>query len=155
MAELQVMWWLCNLRGQVQRLDPAPAVPSYLLLGRKYRYGVDYGNYMHRVAEDIDAAPTLVNLAQSSRPVQALYTYCMGQAHVPLFRLRGPYKSQVCWDVLFDELWPACVNRGLAENLGLLFMTILSLWMNVAACGLECLWALATGRRPVLFSRYG
>ena len=149
------MWWLSNLRGRVTPIVPTPKVPSYMLLGRKYPYGVDYGNYMHRVAEDIDAAPRLIELAQSPRPLKALFTYCIGQAHIPLFRHRGPYKSQVCWDVVFDELWPVCVNRGWSENLGLLFMTFLSLWMNLAACGLECLWALVTGRRPKLFCRYG
>jgi dimethylaniline monooxygenase (N-oxide forming) len=65
MSEIQIMWWLCNLRGQVQQLSaPRKQLPSYMLLGNKYAYGVDYGNYMHRVAEDIGAAPTVSVLAK-------------------------------------------------------------------------------------------
>jgi len=161
MSELQVMWWLCNLRGQVKRLSSAPTGQnaSYMVLGRKYPYGVDYGNYMHRVAEDIDAAPTLSCLLQSSKrnkhPWRALYTYCQGQAHIPLFRLRGPFASKMCWDVTTNELWDVCVRRGAAENIGLLSVTIVSFWMNLAACLLECLWCLCCGRRPSFFTRYG
>ena len=65
------MWWLCNLCDGVRRLFPAPQVPTYMLLGRKYPYGVDYGNYMHRLAEDMDAAPSLVELFQSPHPWKA------------------------------------------------------------------------------------
>uniref|UniRef100_A0A7S4S491 Uncharacterized protein n=1 Tax=Ditylum brightwellii TaxID=49249 RepID=A0A7S4S491_9STRA len=158
---IQVMWWLCNLRGQVKRLSSAPTGQnaSYMVLGRKYPYGVDYGNYMHRVAEDIDAAPTLRSLLRSSKrnkhPWRALYTYCQGQAHIPLFRLRGPFASKMCWDVTTNELWDVCVRRGAAENFGLLSVTIVSFWMNLAACLLECVWCLCCGRRPSFFTRYG
>lgn len=128
--------------------------PSYMVLGRKYSYGVDYGNYMHRVAEDFGAAPTLTVLANSSNPLKALYTYCIGQSMVPLFRLKGPYESEECWKIVVGELWRVCMRRGWAENAGLLFMTWLSLLMNVTACLLEVLWCAATLTQPKLFSRY-
>ena len=153
MSEVQVMWWLENMKGKVNMLTSS-GPPSYLVLGRKYSYGVDYGNYMHRVAEDISAAPTLSTLAKSSHPFRALYTYCIGQSMVSLFRLQGPYESNICWDVVIGELWRVCLKRGLAENAGLLFMTWLSLVMNVMACVLECLWCLVTLSRPKLFARY-
>jgi len=153
MSELQVMWWLEKMRGNVkmlQKLGP----PSYMVLGRKYPYGVDYGNYMHRVAEDYGAAPTLSTLSKSSHPLRALYTYCIGQSMISLFRLQGPYASGVCWEVVTGELWRVCLKRGLAENCGLLFMTWLSLLMNISACALECIWCMCTLTRPKFFVRY-
>ena len=115
---------------------------------------MDYGNYMHRVAEDFDAAPTLSTLAKSSKPFRALYTYCIGQSMISLFRLQGRYESKVCWKVVTGELWRVCVKRGLAENCGLVFMTWLSLLMNVMACVLECFWCMLTLTRPKFFVRY-
>lgn len=58
MSELQVMWWLQKMKGRVQTPKRSGPV-SYMVLGKKYPYGVDYGNYMHRVAEDFGTAPTL------------------------------------------------------------------------------------------------
>jgi dimethylaniline monooxygenase (N-oxide forming) len=156
MSEIQMMWWLCNLRGQVQQLSaPRKQLPSYMVLGKKYAYGVDYGNYMHRIAEDIGAAPTLSVLAKSPSPWKALYTYCQGQAHIPLFRLQGPYASKQCWEILTNELWCVCVKRGWVENIGLASVTWISLWMNLCACVVECVWGLLTARRPKFFARYG
>lgn len=154
MSELQIMWWLQRMKGKVNMMPSKPGLPSYMVLGAKYQYGVDYGNYMHRVAEDIDAAPTLTTLVMSSQPLKALYTYCIGQSHVPLFRLQGPYASKICWDVVTGELWRVCIKRGWAENFGLIYMTWLSLLMNLVACGLESVWCLLTLRRPKFFVRY-
>lgn len=154
MSELQVMWWLQRMQGKVNMLTNS-GPPSYMVLGRKYPYGVDYGNYMHRVAEDFDAAPTLSVLAKSSnRPFRALYTYCIGQSMISLFRLQGPYESNMCWKVVTEELWRVCLRRGFAENCGLLFMTWLSLLMNMVACVLECIWSIFTMSRPKFFVRY-
>lgn len=153
MSELQVMWWLCRMKGQVRML-PTDGPRTYMLLGAKYPYGVDYGNYMHRIAEDIGAAPTLSCLARSEHPLRALFTYCVGQSHVPLFRLRGPFPSEICWDTTTGELWRVCVDRGLAENFGLVSISFLSFWMNVAACLLEIAWCLVTFRKPQFFARY-
>ena len=80
MSELQAMWWLCRLRGQTTRTTTTSTSTivinprSYMVLGHKYQYGVDYGNYMHRVAEEIDAAPTLSLRANSRHPYKSLYT---------------------------------------------------------------------------------
>ena len=153
MSELQVMWWLEKMRGRVQMLKRRGPV-TYMVLGKKYQYGVDYGNYMHRVAEDINAAPTLGMLASSRSPFKALYTYCMGQSMVSLFRLQGPFESEKCWDVVLGELWRVCMRRGWAENLGLLFVTWLSLLINIGACILELIWCILTFQRPKFFVRY-
>ena len=155
MSEMQVMWWLQKMKGKVTmvprtRMEP----PSYMVLGHKYRYGVDYGNYMHRVAEDIGAAPSLGTLARSSEPLKMLFTYCIGQSHIPLFRLQGPYESKLCWSTCVEELWRVCVKRGWAENAGLLYMTWLSLLMNLMAMAIECIWCVCTLQKPKLFVRY-
>eukprot|EP00977_Amphora_coffeiformis_P010049 scaffold2353_cov167-Amphora_coffeaeformis.AAC.40 len=156
MSELQVMWFLQNLQGKVHRQDRFLPIarPSYLVLGNKYPYGVDYGNYMHRVAEDIGAAPTFSVLAtKASHPIRALYTYARGQAHIPIFRLQGPYASKQCWDTFENELWEVCKKRGIVENLGLAVVTWLSIWMNLGACLLECLWGLVSFQKPRFFAR--
>jgi len=144
------------MKGKVNMIDPAPNMPrTYMVLGSKYPYGVDYGNYMHRIAEDIGVAPTLACLARSSNhPLRALFTYCMGQSYIPLFRLQGPFASKVCWKVVHGELWDVCLNRGLGENFGLMVVCGISLWMNLAACVGEALWCLLTLRRPAFFVRY-
>ena len=154
MSELQVMWWLENMRGRVQMMDRA-GPRSYMVLGRKYSYGVDYGNYMHRLAEDFGAAPTLRRLAGSKSPVKALFTYCIGQSMISLFRLEGPYESEECYEVVVGELWRVCIKRGWAENIGLLFMTLLSLLMNLTACLVELIWCVISFREPKFFARYG
>ena len=154
MSEVQVMWWLQRMKKEVEMMPQTSSEPSYMVLGHKYGYGVDYGNYMHRVSEDIGAAPSLVTLAESKEPLKMMFTYCLGQSHVPLFRLQGPYESKLCWDVCFGELWRVCVKRGWAENAGLFYMTWLSFLMNIAACVLECFWCLCTLQKPKLFVRY-
>jgi dimethylaniline monooxygenase (N-oxide forming) len=154
MSELQVMWWLQRMAGKIDMLPAKAGPPSYMVLGAKYQYGVDYGNYMHRVAEDIGAAPTLSTLARSNEPLKTLFTYCIGQSMVPLFRLEGPYASKLCWEVVAGELWRVCMRRGWAENVGLVYMTYLSLLMNMTACALECVWCLLTLRKPKFFVRY-
>ena len=155
MSEVQVMWWLQRMKSEVEMMPQTNSErPSYMVLGHKYLYGVDYGSYMHRVAEDIGAAPSLMTLAESKEPLKMIFTYCLGQSHVPLFRLQGPYESTVCWGVCSGELFRACVKRGWAENAGLFYMTWVSLLMNVAACVAECFWCLVTLQKPKLFVRY-
>lgn len=154
MSELQTMWWLCKLKGKLNQPFQTQQQPSYMVLGHKYPYGVDYGNYMHRVAEEMDAAPKLSMLATSASPFKALFTYCQGQAYIGLFRLQGPYASKRCWQIFQNELWIVCRNRGWLENSGLVAVTLLSLGINLAACVLECGYALVTLQPPRFFCRY-
>ena len=49
MAEMQVMWWLERMQNRINWLLRRSEPPSYMVLGAKYQYGVDYGNYMHRL----------------------------------------------------------------------------------------------------------
>jgi dimethylaniline monooxygenase (N-oxide forming) len=156
MSELQIMWWLCKLRGRLDQpfLDKKHNIPSYMVLSHKYQYGVDYGNYMHRIAEEIGSAPTLSLLFNSAKPIRSLYTYCQGQAYVGLFRLRGPYVSKVCWNVFNGELFSVCMDRGWFENIGLTVITIITLGINLMACIAECGWSILTLQAPKFFCRY-
>ena len=94
MAELQALWWIQRLRGKVHR--GANHSTSYGLLGKKLTYGVDYGNYMHQLAAEIGAAPTVSDLLY--RP-KALIAYSLGQAYISFFRLVGPFASKAAWEV--------------------------------------------------------
>ena len=135
--------------------------PTYMLLGKKYQYGVDYGNYMHRVAEDFGGEPSLFKMVVCKKPCQLIsalkimYTYCLGQAHIPLFRLHGPYASKMCWDIVEGELYQACIDRGVWENAGLLIMTVWFFWINMFFLALEVVLAMLGIREFRGFQRYG
>jgi hypothetical protein len=76
----QVMWWIQRMRGAVK----APlSAPLYGLLAKRRVYGVDYGLYMHQLANDIGAAPDLLNWL--TRP-KVLLAYALGQAYITFFR---------------------------------------------------------------------
>lgn len=56
-AEMQAMFWISLLKGQVR--NPLPP-PNYYLLVRetaRIKYGVDHSTYMSTLAKDIGAAP--------------------------------------------------------------------------------------------------
>ena len=110
MAEMQVMWWIQRLKGKT---TPAVDPPSYGLLGKKLLYGVDYGNYMHQLAAEIGAAPSVFALAKRPR---VLIAYCIGQAYVVFFRLQGPYASPKAWDIAANELFQPVIRRGFFAN---------------------------------------
>lgn len=118
MAELQVMWWLQRLVGATR---PQPAPVSYMLLGKKLTYGVDYGNYMHQLAAEIGAAPSVSDLL--TRSPKAFVAWALGQAYIPFFRLVGPFASEHCWRVAETELYEPVVRRGMFAN-AMLIMTM-------------------------------
>ena len=104
-AEMQVMWWLRVLAGDVRR---PLGTPSYHVLGRKYAYGVDYGNYMFRLAEEMGARPCLG--AMLRRSWRTCFAFCMGQAMTPFFKLQGPYASEEAWRVCRQGMGPTYVR---------------------------------------------
>eukprot|EP01063_Lacrimia_lanifica_P013384 TRINITY_DN20023_c0_g4_i2.p1 TRINITY_DN20023_c0_g4~~TRINITY_DN20023_c0_g4_i2.p1 ORF type:complete len:641 (+),score=183.64 TRINITY_DN20023_c0_g4_i2:62-1984(+) len=150
-SELQVLWWIQQMeKARKQQPLPSAPPPSYMLNGAKYQYGVDYGNYMFRLAEEIDAAPDLWKVARAilrGEGVEAagvieratlaakfLFTCCLGQAHAPLFRLRGPFATTACLDITLRELWEAATaKRGVPENIALTVMTMWFVGVN-AVC---------------------
>lgn len=112
------MWWIEKLAGRVASNH---AAPSYMLLGKKLTYGVDYGNYMHQVAAEIGAAPSLRCLARDPR---VLIAYCLGQAYINFFRLEGPFANRRSWEVARSELYEPIVRRGIAANLIFVFVMV-------------------------------
>ncbi len=132
MAELQVMWWIERLRG---RTKPALAPPSYMLLGGKLTYGVDYGNYMHQLAAEIGAAPTVTMLLR--RSPKAFLAWALGQAYIPFFRLRGPFASEDCWRLAETELLSPVLRRGSLANLMLVLVVLLFGYVSLLCYALE------------------
>ncbi len=147
MAELQAMWWIERLRG---RIPARRSPPSYGLLGRKLAYGVDYGNYMHQLAAEFGAAPSLTTLY--SRSWSALASYCLGQAYISFFRLQGPFATAEAWRVAETELLRTVTQRGLLTN-GIFVLTLAAFGaLNMGSFFAERLfrWAFGTlksGRR--------
>lgn len=127
----QVMWWIEKLAG---RVSPDHAPPSYGLLGKKLIYGVDYGNYMHQLAAEIGAAPSLRALARKPR---ALIAYCLGQAYISFFRLEGPFATAQAWEVAQSELYRPVLQRGVVTNL--IFVSVMFVFgsLSLALCVLE------------------
>ena len=136
MSELQVLWWIEKLRG---RIAAGHAPPSYGLLGKKLVYGVDYGNYMHQLAAEFGAVPSLWSLARRPR---VLVAYCLGQAYVSFFRLQGPFASQEAWEVAATELYAPVLRRGIATNLVFLAVMLVFGSMSAALCAAEAVLAL-------------
>ncbi|KAG8466522.1 hypothetical protein KFE25_007901 [Diacronema lutheri] len=120
MAELQVMWWLRCVQGKLAREPTSHAHDqSYMLLGRKLPYGVDYGSYMHVLAEDIGAAPRAFAPTWLALRPRVLIAWALGQAYPTFFRLSGPFASPDQWAVARTELWGTVARRGLGSNLTL------------------------------------
>ena len=136
MAELQTFWWIQRLKGAAVR---GVAPPSYMLLGKKLNYGVDYGNYMHQLAAEIGAAPTLSTLLRSPR---ALIAYSLGQAYISFFRLQGPFTSAFAWETAQGELFAPVVQRGLSANVIFIVTMVAFAWMNMVAHAVELLLGL-------------
>ncbi|CAK8993082.1 Monooxygenase PC-14 (Penitrem biosynthesis cluster 1 protein PC-14) [Durusdinium trenchii] len=129
MSEMQVMWWIQRLRGAI---DGPTAPPTYRLLGKNERtgaYGVDYGAYMHDLARDIGAAPTLRGFAST----RALVAWALGQAYVPFFRLQGPFADPDALRIAETELFDPVARRPWASNALFVFLIGLFSVFNVLA----------------------
>jgi hypothetical protein len=106
------MWWIQRLKGHVH----APlCTPTYHLLAKKLPYAVDYGTYMHAVARDINAAPSLWFLLRHGG-MRALLAYTLGQSYISFFRIQGPFATAHALEVARTELWRPVVQRGLLSN---------------------------------------
>ncbi|KAH8065213.1 N,N-dimethylaniline monooxygenase [Aureococcus anophagefferens] len=106
MAELQAMWWIARLRG-----DVSDGPGGYALTDRRLDYGVDYGLYMFALAKEMGAAPSLAKWLLAGRPDVAVAA-AFGQAHAPLFRLDGPFARRDAADVCGGELLEPIRMRG-------------------------------------------
>merc|ERR1719410_241669 len=106
MAEMQAMWWCEKLEEKLQGRSSDLDQTCYKLKESRLPYGVDYGYYMFSLARELGSVPSLLYwLFRSPR----IFTTCaFGQAHVPIFRLEGPFREpeveKTCQHELFDVI---------------------------------------------------
>mmetsp|Transcript_40397 Transcript_40397/g.128404 ORF Transcript_40397/g.128404 Transcript_40397/m.128404 type:complete len:575 (+) Transcript_40397:99-1823(+) len=114
MAELQSMWWCQRLEGKLaaeaSELDKA----CYKLRESRLPYGVDYGYYMFALAREMGAAPGLLHWL--FRDPRIFVTCAFGQAHVPIFRLQGPFRDPAAVKTCSGELFNVILRRPLLMN---------------------------------------
>jgi len=110
MAELQAMWWCMRLEDKLVGRSP----DYYKLQGRRLAYGVDYGYYMFALAREIGAIPSL--LFWLLRNPRVFVACAFGQAHVPIFRLEGPFRHPEAETTCAGELFGPIMKRPLLMN---------------------------------------
>lgn len=110
MSELQAMWWCEKLEGKLVCQSP----DYYKLQGSRLNYGVDYGYYMFALAREMGAIPSLLHW--SWRNPRVAFTCAFGQAHVPIFRLEGPFKDAAAEATVAGELFGPIKQRPLFMN---------------------------------------
>eukprot|EP00438_Fugacium_kawagutii_P029845 Skav200971 [mRNA] locus=scaffold448:642386:647441:- [translate_table: standard] len=134
MAEMQAMWWCRLLENQVQDGNPLDSA-CYKLTDSRLCY-VRSGYYMFALAKEIGAAPSLRHWLWHNWRI--MLTCAFGQAHVPIFRLQGPFRSAACQEAtcsseLYNVLW----TRPLVMNLTFLIEAIAFGVINGVAVLLE------------------
>ncbi|CAK0844525.1 unnamed protein product [Prorocentrum cordatum] len=110
MAEMQAMWWCERLEGRLVARSP----DYYKLQGRRLDYGVDYGYYMFALAREIGAIPSL--LYWLFRNPRIAITCGFGQAHMPIFRLQGPFRDPSAEETCARELLGPIMHRPFFMN---------------------------------------
>mmetsp|Transcript_15940 Transcript_15940/g.18898 ORF Transcript_15940/g.18898 Transcript_15940/m.18898 type:complete len:142 (+) Transcript_15940:75-500(+) len=136
MSELQVFWWIQRLKGAID----GPNKITYKLLGDNTRtesYSVDYGAYMHDLARDIGADPSIQELMLKSP--KSLIAWAMGQAYISFFRLRGPFATSKAYEISENELLRPVKQRPIISNLVFIGIFFIFLGANTAAALLSVL----------------
>ncbi|EIM90309.1 FAD/NAD-P-binding domain-containing protein [Stereum hirsutum FP-91666 SS1] len=148
-SEMQSMFWVSLLKGQVKQPLPPPHYHLLVKENARIKYGVDHSTYMSTLAKDIGAAPGLLDLWRTYG-THVLVCYCFGAAFTSFYRLVGPYKSNDVVPVIKTELWETITRRGILGNLlmGVIPM-VFYLAVNAAAYATEKIWTLCGG--PPLF----
>ncbi|EJD46098.1 FAD/NAD(P)-binding domain-containing protein [Auricularia subglabra TFB-10046 SS5] len=115
-AEMQAMFWIALLRGQVRMPLPPPHYHLLVKETARIKYGVDHSTYMSTLARDIGASPGLLELWWHYG-THVLICYCFGAAFTPFYRLFGPFVSPNAPAVIKTEIWDTITRRGLLGNL--------------------------------------
>lgn len=134
MAEMQAMWWCRLLANEVKEGNPLDST-CYRLTDSRLCYGVDYGYYMFALAKEIGAAPCLRYWFWQNWRI--MLTCAFGQAHVPIFRLQGPFRSAACQATCSTELYNVLWTRPLVMNLTFLIEALAFGVINGVAVLLE------------------
>jgi len=114
MAEMQAMWWCQKLEDKLDMACSDLDQTCYKLRESRLPYGVDYGYYMFALAREIGSVPSLLYWLFRSPPI---FTTCaFGQAHVPIFRLQGPFSDPEAQKTCRHELFDVILSRPLLMN---------------------------------------
>lgn len=140
LAEMQAMWWTLKLLDYPLRTISSPRQNSYKLVDRKLAYAVDYGYYVFALAREMGTMPNLLRWALK-RPLVAL-AVAFGQAHVPIFRLDGPFADERAPDVCATELLVPIRQRPLPMNILFCFNLMFFATINALATALETIISL-------------
>lgn len=128
MAEMQAQFFFLLSQGKIQ----VPTSPEHyhLLHGpdARIQYGVDYSGYMSTLAKDMGSAPGLFELWREYGTFVTL-VYCFGAAFPSFYRLVGPYRSPKAEGVVREELWDTIRRRGLAGNIAMGVIPMVSLFV--------------------------
>eukprot|EP00040_Diaphanoeca_grandis_P016264 m.83849 g.83849 ORF g.83849 m.83849 type:complete len:587 (+) comp25679_c0_seq1:64-1824(+) len=117
MSELQAMYWIQRMKGAITGPKKPHTRDTYTLRAAKHEYSVDYGQYMHELARDIEAAPDMLTGRFSFwRDPKIFIAYMFGQSLSPFFRLQGPFAKEACVDIARTELYQVILNRGVVLN---------------------------------------
>jgi len=145
-AEMQAMFWISLLKGQVRRPLPPPHYHLLVKETARIKYGVDYSTYMSTLAKDISAAPGLCELWREYG-THVLLCYSFGAAFTTFYRLVGPYRSARAPEVIKTELWDTVTRRGIMGNvlMGLVPMAFY-LAVNATAYIAELIWRVMGGQ---------
>ncbi|KAF7970659.1 hypothetical protein HWV62_23302 [Athelia sp. TMB] len=115
-AEMQTMFWISLIKGQVRKPLPPPYYHLLVKETARIKYGVDHSTYMSTLAKDIGAAPGLWELWWE-HGTHVLFCYCFGAAFTSFYRLIGPYRSDAAPGVVKGEIWETITRRGIMGNL--------------------------------------
>jgi len=135
MAEMQAMWWCEKLEEKLQGRSSELDQTCYKLKESRLPYGVDYGYYMFSLAREIGSVPSLLYwLFRSPR----IFTTCaFGQAHVPIFRLQGPFRDPEVEKTCQHELFDVILRRPFLMNTVFLIEAVCFGAINLVAALLE------------------
>ncbi|KAL0947463.1 hypothetical protein HGRIS_013569 [Hohenbuehelia grisea] len=132
-AEMQAMFWISLIKGQVRQPLPPPHYHLLVKETARIKYGVDHSTYMSTLAKDIGAAPSLWELYKEYG-LHVLICYCFGAAFTTFYRLVGPFRSPTAAHIVKTEIWETITRRGILGNL---FMGVIPmafyLTLNAAA----------------------
>lgn len=137
MAELQAMWWSKVLDGGL----PDKCEGYYKLKEQRLSYGVDYGRYMFCLARELQAVPSLLQWLWKDPRV--FIVCCFGQAHVPIFRLSGPFYDPGAQKICTGELLQPILQRPLVMHIAFLVEALAFGAVNGVATILESRGGLA------------
>lgn len=150
-AEMQAMWWCQRLEDKLV----ATAPEYYKLKDCRLPYGVDYGYYMFALAKEIGSIPSLAHWFP--RNYRAAIAACFGQAHVPIFRLNGPFADTSAEGTCSGELFNIILKR---RELNLVFLVeavglaVLNVCTSVPGlCAMTAVAAFMGGQRLKLLNR--